>query len=273
MKKTIIRTLASVAGLAVIALGLAACGSSSSSSSKGDTVDSELVSKGKLTVGLEGTYAPYSYRANGKLTGFEVDLSKAIAKKLGLTADFKPTKWDSLIQGVGSGRFDISLNNITETPERAKAYSFSTPYVYSRYVLITKKGNKDITKIADIKGKKTADATGSDNEALAKKFGATVVPSQEFTTSLQLVKDGRADATINAVSAWSTYAKTEDTSAWTATEIPSSDVPAAKIAALLNKKSTALTKAVNKAIKELREDGTLTKLSKQYFNADITEDK
>src|SRR5699024_9555887 len=76
---------------------------------------SELKQKGSLTIGLEGTCAPYSYRKDGKLTGFEVELGKDIAKQMGLKAKFVPTKWDGLIEGVNTGKYDIVLNNITVT--------------------------------------------------------------------------------------------------------------------------------------------------------------
>ena len=102
----------------------------------------DLITKDQLTIGLEGTYKPYSYRSNGKLTGFEVDLGKALAKQLGVKVKFIPTKWDSLIAGVGSSKYDVVLNNITKTPERKKVYIFSNPYIYSRYALISAKNNK-----------------------------------------------------------------------------------------------------------------------------------
>ncbi|MDN6704506.1 MAG: transporter substrate-binding domain-containing protein, partial [Lactiplantibacillus plantarum] len=93
--------------LGVVATGvlLTACGSSNSSSKGGYT--SELKQSKQLTIGLEGTYAPYSYRQGGKLTGFEVDLGKAVAKKMNLKANFVPTKWDSLIAGLGSSKYDV----------------------------------------------------------------------------------------------------------------------------------------------------------------------
>lgn len=106
-----------IAGVALIGVALTACGSSSSSSNSG--YKSELVHSNELTIGLEGTYSPYSYRKNGKLTGFEVQLGKAIAKKMGLKANFVPTKWDSLIAGLGSDKYDVVMNNITQTADRS----------------------------------------------------------------------------------------------------------------------------------------------------------
>lgn len=259
-------TLAVAAAASVILL--AACGNSSNTTSSSD-YKSEVVTKGKLTIGLEGTYKPYSYRENGKLTGFEVELGRKIADKLDLKANFVPTKWDSLIAGLGSGKFDTVLNNITPTPERKKAYLFSTPYIYSHYVLISKSGSAYKT-LKDIKGKKVVDGTGTDNATVAKNAGATIVPNGDFVTSLQMIKQGRADATVNAAPSWYAYKKDNATDGLQMSVIKDSAQEPGKISALIAKKDTALQKKVNKAIAQLRKDGELKKLSVKYFGTDIT---
>lgn len=265
MKINLKKTLLGVATLATFTL-LAACGNSSKSGSYKDN----LVNKGELTIGLEGTYAPYSYRENGKLTGFEVDLGKAIAKKLDLKAKFVPTKWDSLIAGLGSEKFDTVLNNVSPTPERKKVYLFSEPYAYTRYVLITKDTNTDIKKVQDIKGKKVAEGTGTDNAEVAKKFGATIVPQGEFATTLQMIKQGQVAASINSNTTWYAYSKDNATDGLKVQTIKESDQKSTTAGALTTKDNKDLRDQINKAIKALRKDGTLTKLSKQYFGADIT---
>lgn len=118
----IVKRVALLAGVVLVGVTLAACGSQSSQS--GNYKDN-LAQSGKLTIGLEGTYPPYSYRQNGKLTGFEVELGKAIAQQLDLKANFVPTKWDGLVAGLGSGKYDIILNNMSQTPDRKKRRTFS----------------------------------------------------------------------------------------------------------------------------------------------------
>lgn len=270
MSKKIIHTLAILSGLALITIGLSACGSNTKNSTSSTSFKSELIKKDTLTVGLEGVYPPYSYRKDGKLTGFEVELVHRLGKELDTKVNIVPNKWDGLIAGVGSKRFDFVVDNITATPERKKQYSFTEPYIYSHYVLVTKKGSS-IKSVNDIKSKKFAEGTGSDNEQVAKKFGATIVPNGNFETSVEMIKTDRVDGTINAVSAWQDYKKSNSTSGLTATTIPSSDVKPAETAALLSKKSPKLRKALNKAFDKLRADGTLKKLSIKYFGTDITE--
>ncbi|GLB46317.1 amino acid ABC transporter substrate-binding protein [Philodulcilactobacillus myokoensis] len=257
------RRIAALVAVLSVGLVLTACGSSKSS-------NAELQHKGKLTVGLEGTYAPYSYRQNGKLTGFEVELTQDIAKKMHLKPQYVTTKWDGLIAGLGSNKYDTVFNNIGENPQRKKSFLFSTPYIYDKSIIITKTSDKSIQNLKSIKGKKFVEGTGTNNEALAKQYGASIVPSEEFTTSLALIKEGRADGAVNSLAAWNAYKKDHSTAGLKAIVIPKSEHAPAKIAGLFNKQSPALRKKVSKAIKQLRKDGTLKKLSEKYFQADVT---
>lgn len=249
----------------VAAVTLAGCGRSSSSKV-------QLVHKNTLTIGLEGTYAPYSYRSHGKLTGFEVDLGRALAKKMGYKVKFVPTKWDSLIAGVGSHKFDMAINDIAITPSRKKAYRFSTPYIYSKTALIMKKDNTSIKNVKDIKGKKVAAATGTANADNVKKFGGDTVSSTDFSTAMSLVRQGRVAAAMNSQEAFLYYKRTNDASDLKSMVIPTSEIASQKIGILMGKNDAALQKKTNKALAELRKDGTLAKLSKKYFHANITKE-
>ncbi|MEJ6400982.1 transporter substrate-binding domain-containing protein [Nicoliella lavandulae] len=264
----LIKRLSVVTALIGTGVVLAACGNSNNSSSNG-SYQSELTKKGTLTVGLEGTYAPYSYRQDGKLKGFEVDLATDIAKKMNLKVNFVQTKWDSLIAGLGSNKYDAVMNNMTVTPQREKLYSFSTPYTYSYYTLITR-SDSNIKSIKDIKGKNIVDGAGTDNAVVAKNFGAKVSSTPESATGYQLIQQGRADGTVNAVPAWKYYAKHNSTKGLKEVDVPASLQKPAETSVMLNKNSKAVTKKVNQAIKELRADGTLKKLSIKYFGSDIT---
>ena len=205
--------------------------------------------KKTLIIGLEGTYKPYSYVKNGKLTGFEVELGKEVAKKMGLKAKFVPTKWDSLIAGLGAGKFDVVMNNISRTPERAKQYNFSIPYIKSRYVLIVPK-NSNIKSLKDIKGKKMAASTGTNNAAVTKKYGGIVVPSEEFSNSLSMIRQGRVAGAINSREAWYDYKKSGNTEGLKIIDVSKQEAPVS-ISALFNKKDTDLQKSYNRAMTQL----------------------
>ncbi len=263
MKKRFKRIASIVLTLFVAILVLAGCGKSSSSQK------AQLKTPGTLTIGLEGAFAPYSYRQNGKLTGFEVELGKDLAKKAGLKVNFVPTKWDSLIAGVADKKFDLALNDIDVTKARKKNFLFTKPYIYSKYILITK-NNSSIKKIQDIKGKKIGVGVGTDNETKAKKFGANTVPSSELATTIQLIEEGRIDGTINSREAFLAYKKDQPSAKVKGIVVPTSEIKPAKVAGLINKNNKGLKKKLDKALKALRKDGTLKKLSQKYFGANIT---
>lgn len=241
---------------------LAGCGTQ-------NTTNSELVHPHRLTIGLEGTYPPYSYQKNGKLSGFEVQLGRDVAKQMHLKPKFITTKWDGLVAGLGSHKYDAVMNDMTITPQREKSFLFSKPYIYSRSVLITKKGS-DINNIHQIKDKKFAEGTGTNNETSAEKFSAKIVPSDQFTNDLSLIKEGRATGSVNAIDAWNAYKKQHSVKGLEAKVIPVSELKPARIATLLNKKSPKLKKQFSKALIELQKNGTLKKLSDKYFGLNIT---
>lgn len=258
MKKRVAVILSVLAAFLLILTG---CSNSSSSETK---------TKGTLTIGLEGTYAPYSYRDNGKLTGFEVEFAQDIAKEMGLKAKFVPTKWDSLIAGLNSKTFDVVINNVGETKDRQEHYIFAKPYVQSKSVLITKSSDTKIKSVDDLKNVKVAEGTGTDNYDKAKKFGANIVPSSDFATTMSMIKQGRVQATINSREAFLTWQKDNKNSGLKYEVIPTSKIPNTKIAPIFNKDSTKLRDKVNKAEDKLRKDGTLKRLSIKYFGEDIS---
>jgi len=230
---------------------------------------SETITSGTLTIGLEGTYAPFSYRQNGKLTGFEIELSTKIAKKLGLKPKYVQTKWDSLIAGLGAKRYDVVFNDVGITAERQKNYRFSAPYIYAKTVLIKPTSATDLKTLADIKGKKMAQSTTSNFGALAKKSGAEIVAVPGITEAMNMVTTGRADGTLNDMGAYQVWKKANPSAKTTAIDL-SKESPASPAGALINKNNKALQEKINQALTDLRADGTLKSLSIKYFNTDLT---
>ena len=246
---------------------LSACATKKTSDS---TSSLHLTQAKTLTIGLEGDYTPYSFRSkNGHLTGFEVELGRRLAKKLGLKPTFVLTKWDGLIAGLGTNKYDVVLNNIAKTPQRAKNFQTTVPYIYSHSILITRDTEKKMTSLKAIKGKKFAEGTGTDNELIAKKFGATVMPSPSFTTTLDLIKQGRADGAINSREAWLAYKQQNSTKGLKMKDVSDEQAPG-EIVGLLNRRSNTLKGKLNRALKQLRQEGELKRLSVKYFHSDIT---
>ncbi|WP_125703939.1 transporter substrate-binding domain-containing protein [Lacticaseibacillus daqingensis] len=261
MKKWLL-ALASVALLGA----LSACGSDKSTT---DSTAVKLVTPKTLTIGLEGTYQPYSYHEDGKLTGFEVALGKKIAAELDLTPKFVETKWDSLIAGLDVNKYDLILNNVAKTPERAAKYRFTSAYTSGKSQLAVKKDNTTIQSIQDIKGKQMAQSVTSNNAQNVKKLGATIVPVDGFAQSVALIEQGRADGTVNEAASFYAYLKQKPDADIRLIEVGNA-ITANPARGLLRKDEAPLQKKVTAAIDKLKANGELAKLSKQYFGGDIT---
>jgi cystine transport system substrate-binding protein len=256
--------------VALVALGMVAGTVVPAATVSAASYKSELKTKGTLTVGLEGTYKPFSYvTKKGKLVGYDVEVATAVAKKMGLKVKFVQTKFDSLVAGLDSNKYDVVYNDISVTPERQKAYTFASSYLYTHGVMIVKKGS-DLKSAADLSGKKAAQTTSSNYGQEAQKLGAEIVAAPGFTESLSLVENGKADATLNSADSWGVYKKANPKTDLVA--IDASDaLPDSGAAPILNKKDKKLAAEITKAQKKLVKDGTLSKLAKKYFGEDLSQ--
>lgn len=268
-----------VAVVAVAALALTGCaagsggsgsggsGSSGSGSRSGLTLD-EVKEAGKLVIATEGTYRPFTYHADGggALTGYDVDVITAVAKKLGVKPEFQETQFDAIFAGLDAKRFDIIANQISINPERQKKYDFSEPYTVSPGVLIVPSGS-DISSFADLKGKTSAQSLTSNWYQVAQDSGAQVEQVEGWAQALELLKQGRVDATINDKLTFLDAKKTGDTAGL---KVAAETKDVSKSAFTARKGSGTLIAAIDKALDELRADGTLAKLGEKYFGEDVS---
>ncbi|MFD2618589.1 transporter substrate-binding domain-containing protein [Terrilactibacillus laevilacticus] len=253
----------------MLVIALSGCGQSSSNGSKKDLFD-QIKDKGTMVVATEGTYAPYSYHdpETNKLIGYDVDVTRAVAKKLGVKVQFKETAWDSQFAGLNSKRFDTMANEVGINPDREKKYDFSTPYGTSKSVIVTRTNNTKIKSLDDLKGVKVAQGLTSNYGEMTRKAGAQIVGQDDFSKAIKLVQQKRVDATVNDQGAVLDYLKTTKSKDLKVAAVIESN--AAKIAYPV-RKGSGLDKHLSQALKELKEDGTLAKISKKYFNKDISE--
>ena len=261
------KKLICLAALALSAAALlAACGKKDTTADRLEAIKS----KGEMVIALEGNWAPWSFHDDaGTLVGYDVEVGKAIAEKLGVKATFIEGEWDGLLAGVEAGRYDMVINGVDITDSRKETYDFSTPYAYISTALVVGKDNDTIHSFEDLKGKTTANSIGSTYMELAEQYGATCSGVDTLDETIQMVLQGRADATLNADVSFYDYLS----------QHPDADIqivafaPDANEIAIPMQKSdsaAALREAVNKAIEDLRTDGTLTELSGKYFGADIS---
>ena len=226
-----------------------------------------IKSAGVLKIGTEGTYAPFSYHdASGKLVGFDVEIGEAIAKKIGVQAEFVEGKWDGLIAGIDAKRYDVVINQVSVSPERQAKYDFSTPYIASKAVVLVK-SDSAIASFADLKGKKAAQSLTSSFGKLAQAAGAELVATDGFNQSVELVLSGRADATINDSISFLDFKKHKPDAPL---KIAATQDNADHAAVLLAKGQPELLAAINEALAAAQQDGTYLQISHKYFGADVS---
>ena len=249
----------------------AASGAASSAASTGAADQlAAIQTNGKLVVALEGAWQPWSYHdESDTLVGYDVEVSRAIAEKLGVEPEYVESDWDSLFAGLDAGRFDIVCNGVEVTDERAKTYDFTTPYGYIHTALAVRKDNEDIKSFEDLKGKTTANSLASTYMELAESYGATVQGIDTLEETIQLLTAGRIDATLNADVSFYDYLNVHPDADF---KLVAQTEDASHVAIPVRKgdDSASLLEAINTAIDELRADGTLKALGEKYFGQDIS---
>ena len=255
--------------ISVFALSLTAFSACGKSADK-DALDA-IKDKGTITIGLEGNWQPWSYHEadSDELIGYDADVARAIGKKLGVKVKIVEAPWESLFAGLDDGRYDLVINGVDVTEERQQKYDFSDAYAHIHTALVVKDDNTEIKKFEDLKGKKTVNSIGSTYMTLAEKYGATATGVSTLDETIQNVIDGRADATLNSEDSIATYLQTKPDAP---IKVVATTKDASNVAIPMKKgeSTKTLRKAINKALSEMKSDGTLAEISKKYFNKDVS---
>lgn len=260
--------------MALLAVSLAGCGSASTSAGTAGSEENDelarILQEGVLKVGVEGTYPPITYHdESGELTGFDVEVAKAIGEKLGVEVEFTEAEWDSLLAAIDSGRIDTVINAVSITDARKEKYDFTEPYVSVYRNIIVKGDNDSLNSLEDLNGTTVAENITTEYAERLEELGVTISPIDTLQQAFDLVTTGRADFTILEDIQFYPYLE----------EHPDADLKIAftieddvdQFAIPLKKGETRLVDAVNKALDELKADGTLSALSEKYFNSDVIE--
>jgi len=229
----------------------------------------EAVKKsGKLTVGLDDSYPPMEFRdAKDVLVGFDVDLGNEIGKKLGVKTEYITNDFNGMILALGSSKFNVIISAMSITDLRKKSIDFSDSYVIGGQVAVIKQGNTKIKKLDDLKGKIVACQLGStgDTAATAMKGLKEVKKYDKITEAFQELSIGRVDAVVMDAQVGQYYVAKKPGKY----EVLTEQISKEPIGIGFKKQDKELRAAVQKAINELKADGTLSKISVKWFGVDV----
>lgn len=262
MKKIqwILGTLAAVSLFAMVG-----CGSDTKTAEapKADTVKKEIV------VGTNPSFAPFEFtdQKDGKVMGFDIDMINALAKKAGIEkVTIKSIGFDGLIPSLESGNIDVVITGMSITDARKQKVNFTDPYYESGLMAIVRKDNESIKGLDDLKGKTIAVQMGTVGaDAAAKIQGAKVKTFDSSDLACLELKNGGCDAVISDLPVLQYFLKQGGSAyAKSVGEPQKGDF----YGIATNKKDKALGDALNKALADMKKDGSYKQLYEKWFGAE-----
>ena len=272
-----------------LAIGLAACGEDEGGGDEGDTavggtpaeraatilgheptgLAKTIVDKGELVVANDPNYAPQSSinKDTGELEGFDVDVAKLVGEALGLTIKFENPKWDSVIPGLQTGKWDVSIGSMTITPDRQEAVAFSDPYYFTQSQLMIQQGADPMTTIEDLKGKTVGVGTQTTYQYFLDAVGGVNVKS--FDTDLDafpVLENGGVDGVMTA-----DLTASEAISSGKPFELSGKPMYYEPLAFAVARGEDDYLALLDYAIQWMRDNGKLTEASKTWYHGfDVT---
>lgn len=265
-----------------ISLALVGCGqdgakeeptSNSTNKEQSESKDEskKVFDSGKLVLGLDDSFPPMGFRDEaGEIVGFDIDLAKEVSKKLGLELVLKPVDWSTVTLTLNKGDIDIIWNGFSVSEKRKKEVDFSDSYLDNKQIMVVKK-DSSIKDKKDLKGKVLGIQSGSTSEgALAKETDveSSLKETKKYADNVQALMDlgiGRVDVVLvdEVVGRYYVAKKPGEY------KILEEDFGKEEYAIGIKKGNDELREKINKALTELREDGTESKISEKWFGEDI----
>ena len=228
---------------------------------------------GKLVVGVEGTYYPFTFHdeTTNELTGYDIEVAKAIAAQMGVEVEFVESEWDSLLVALDTGRLDTVINDVTATEERREKYDFSDNYFYSARQVVVKTGNEvGLHSLEDLNGKKIATNATNSWVGRLEELGVEIVPIDNTDQCATMVETGRVDFCMFNTIVLGEYMIQHPEAELEVAFVIEDDINEVAIPA--RKGEERFLNEINTALQSLRDDGTLLELSMKYFGANYCDD-
>ncbi|WP_125154352.1 ABC transporter substrate-binding protein [Clostridium rectalis] len=262
------KILAIIMGTILIASVFIGCKNATQKNEDGLNTLEKVKKSGVLTIGLNDTYPPMEFRDESqKLVGFDIDLGEEIAKKLGVKCEIKTNEWKGIILSLKANKYDMILSTMSITDERKKVIDFSNPYIVGGQRIVVKKGTDNIKDEKDLFNKVVGCQLGSTGEISASKIeGIKEVKKYDgVTEAFNDLAVGRINAVIadGQVAGYYLKKRGEDL------VLLDAKLTKEPVGIGFRKDDKELKEEVQKALDELKEEGTLSKLSEKWFGYDI----
>lgn len=253
--------------LALAGTALAACGDDDDDGGGGGTsgaAELDTIRPGTLTVGSDIPYPPFEQGRAPDYDGFDIELINEIANRLDLETQIKDTPFDTIFRDLAQGKFDVVISGSTITGEREKAVDFGDPYFLAEQSLLVQ-ADSDIQTIDDLAGETVGVQKGTTGEAYVKKEApeATVRSYGELDDAFNALVAGQVAAVMFDLPGTQEAARTKE-----GLEVRESYDTGEEFGIAYQEDSDALREAANKALAEIKDDGTFAKLYKKWFRKD-----
>ena len=232
----------------------------------------QIKAKGFFIVGLDDAFPPMGFREKGsdEIIGFDIDLAKKAAEKAGIKVIFKPVAWDGVILSLNKGDIDVIWNGLTITPEREKQIGFSKAYLDNRQIIVVKTSSAVKSK-ADLTGKTIGLQLGSSSETALNADQATVKKLKEVKKysdnqlALLDLEAGRVDAVVvdEIVGRYSIAKKPG------LFKVLTDNFGTELYGVGFRKNDASFRDAIDKALDEMKKDGSADEISKKWFGEAI----
>jgi cystine transport system substrate-binding protein len=245
------------------------CASFSLSASATDLL-ATVKQRGSLRIAMEGSYPPFNFKdqKSGQLSGYDADVARLIAARMGVKAEFVATEWSAILAGLGAGKYDVIVSQVGITPKRQEAFDFSAPYTYSSPQLIVRKNEtSSYPSLESLKGKKLGVGQGSIFEQQAKGVpGITIKSYPAAPENLQDLASGRIDAALNDSLMVAYLLKTSALPIKAGARVGKVEQMGIPFA----KGNPQFKAALDKALADIAADGSLKAVSVKWFGTDVS---
>lgn len=260
MKKQLMLAAAALTAAACIA----GCGSSDNAGAAKENAT--------FIVGMEPTFPPFEFTENDKYVGFDLDLAQALCDKMGVKMEVKSMGFDALIPALKSGQIDMIASGMDATPERAKQVAFTTPYFFDGYSVVVRKDNTTINGFDDLKGKVVGAQVGTKPVDIATEHGAATVKQYDANSQGWMeLNSGTCDAVVINTSVALFYLKQGGDKDLKI--VGESEVLNDGLAMAISKEKPEQLEKVNKALADIKADGTYAQIYKKWFGVEPPADK